>query len=74
MNGHRYYHTKSEREWQVPYDITHMWNLRLDTNELIYEANRLTDIEHRLVVAKGVGEGWTGSWGLAEASYYTEDG
>ena len=51
-----------------------MWNLRLDTNELIYEANRLTDIEHRLVVAKGVGEGWTGSWGLAEASYYTEDG
>jgi len=33
--------------------------------------NRLTDIENRLVVAKGVGEGWIGSLGLAEAGYYT---
>ena len=22
---------------QVPYDITYMWNLKYDTNELIYE-------------------------------------
>ena len=27
----------SERERQIPYDITFMWNLKYDTNELIYE-------------------------------------
>ena len=40
MNGPRDYHTKrskSERERQIPYDITYMWNLKYDANELIYE-------------------------------------
>ena len=40
INGSRDYHitwTKSERERQIPYDITYMWNLKYDTNELIYE-------------------------------------
>ena len=37
MDRHRHYHTKSERESQIPYDITYMWNLKCDTNELIYE-------------------------------------
>ena len=40
MDGPRDYHTKrskSERERQIPYDITYMWNLKYDTNELIYE-------------------------------------
>ena len=27
--------SKSERERQIPYDITHMWNLKNDTNEPI---------------------------------------
>ena len=27
----------SERERQIPYDITYMWNLKYDTNELVYE-------------------------------------
>ena len=27
----------SERERQIPYDITNMWNLKYDTNEPIYE-------------------------------------
>ena len=39
MDGPRDYHTKcskSERERQIPYDITYMWNLKYDTNELIY--------------------------------------
>ena len=27
---------KSERERQIPYDITYMWDLKYDTNELIY--------------------------------------
>ena len=33
----RDYHSKSERERQISYDITYMWNLKYDTNELIYE-------------------------------------
>ena len=34
------YHTKwskSEREKQIPYDITYMQNLKYDTNEPIYK-------------------------------------
>ena len=40
MDGLRDYHTKcnmSEREKQILYDITHMWNLKYDTNEPVYE-------------------------------------
>ena len=40
MDGPRDYHTKwskSERERQISYNITHMWNLKYDTNELIYK-------------------------------------
>ena len=42
MDGPRGYHTKwnkSERERQISYDTTHMWNLifKNDTNELIYK-------------------------------------
>ena len=28
---------KSERERQIPYDITYVWNLKYGTNEPIYE-------------------------------------
>ena len=38
MNATRDYHTKwgtSERERQIPYDITYIWNLKYDTDELI---------------------------------------
>ena len=27
----------SQKERQIPHDITYMWNLKYDTNELIYE-------------------------------------
>ena len=27
----------SEKERQIPYDITYLWNLKYDTNELIYK-------------------------------------
>ena len=40
MDGPRDCHaewSKSEREKQVPYDITYMWNLKYNTNELIHE-------------------------------------
>ena len=36
MNGPRNYH-KSEKERQIPYDITYMWTLKYDPNKLIYE-------------------------------------
>ena len=56
----------------MPYDNTYMWNLKYDTNELIYETERDSQTENRLVVAKveGVGEGCTGSVGLADTNYY----
>ena len=51
-----------------------MWNLKYDTSEFIYETNRLTDLENRLVVSKvvgqEVGEGWIGSLELGQANYY----
>ena len=40
MDANRDYHTKwskSERERQIPYDITYMWTLKYDTNEPIYK-------------------------------------
>ena len=43
------------------YNVTYIKNLKQDTNELIYERNRFTDIENRLVVSNGVGERWIGS-------------
>ena len=35
-------HTKSERERQITYDITYMWNLKYDTNEPVYETESWT--------------------------------
>ena len=40
MDGPRDYHTKwskPDRERQISYDITYMWNLKTDTNEHIYK-------------------------------------
>ena len=41
MNLDRDYYikqSKSERERQISYDITYMWNIKYDTNEHIYES------------------------------------
>ena len=38
--------SKSERERQIPYDITYIWNLKYNTNEHIYR-NIITDIDNR---------------------------
>ena len=50
-----------------------MWNLKYDTNELIYKTETDSQTENRLVVAKGrgVGEDWIGNLGLADANDYT---
>jgi len=39
MKGPRDHHTKvkSDRERQIPYDITYMWSLKYDTNEDSYK-------------------------------------
>ena len=40
MDGPRDCHSewsKSDRERRIPYDITYMWNLKYDTNELTYK-------------------------------------
>ena len=34
----------SQKEKEIPYDITHMWNLKYDTNELIYETETHSQI------------------------------
>ena len=55
---------KSER--QIAYDITYIWNLNHDPNEIIYKnRNRLTDIENKFVVTKvekGLGVDKLGVW------------
>ena len=56
------------------YGIIYMWNLKYDTNKLTYETNRLTDIEKKPVVAKGVEEAWIRSLGLqTQAVIYRMD-
>ena len=58
MDATRDSHTvwsKSERERQTPYDIIYMSNLKYGTNEPICKRETDSDIENRLVVAKGKG-------------------
>ena len=63
MDATRDYHTKwskSERERQIPYDITYMWNLEYNTNEFIYKAETDSQTEKINMVIKGergLGEG-----------------
>ena len=55
--------SKSEKDKQTPYDVLYMWNLKYDTNELIYETERVTDIEQTGVAkGEGRGEGWIGKY------------
>ena len=52
-------------------DKYHMMSIVCET-EHVALMNLSIDIENRLVVAReeGAGEGWTGSLGLVDASYY----
>ena len=52
---------KSERERQILYDITYMWNLKYDTNELIYETHRHRKQTYGYQRGKG-GRGKLGVW------------
>ena len=53
----RDYHTKWERERQIPYDITYVWNLKYDTNEPIYETGTDSWMERTDCGCHG-GGGW----------------
>ena len=72
MSGPGDYHTKwwkSEREWQIPHDVTYTENLNYDTNELIYETDKLADEEKTHGCQGRWEEGWTGRLGSADANY-----
>ena len=63
-------------ERQIPYDITYTWTLKYDISELIHK----TEIDSQtwrtdLCLPRGrlSGEQWTGSLGLADASYYRQE-
>ena len=76
MDGPRDYHSKqskSDRERQIPYDITYMWNLKYDPNELIYETETDSQTYRSdlwLPRGRGLGEGKIGSFRLADPNYY----
>jgi len=59
----------SERERQVPYDITYIWNLIYGTN--CSTEKEIMDMEKRVVVAKEEweGVGWIGNLGLIDVGY-----
>ena len=56
-NGPRDYHTewsKSDRERQILYDITYMWNLkRWYKLTCLQNGNRLTDFKNKFTATKG---------------------
>ena len=76
MDATRDSHTKrskSEKERQIPYDITYVDSKMWHKLTYLQNRNRCTDMENRLVVAKGEGEGegvgWTGSLGVDAHCY-----
>ena len=66
MDGPRDYHikwSKSERERQIPYHITYMWNLKYDPNELIYKTETESQTEKTyLWLPKEEGSGGRMDW------------
>ena len=78
MNGPRDYHTKrskSERERQIPYDITCMWNPKYDTDQHFNETKADSQMQRIDLWLPREGRGGaTGSLELAEATLYIQDG
>ena len=74
MDATRDSHTKwskSDREGQIPYDITYVWNLKYGTNDPIYK----TEIDHRHGEQTCGCQGEQIDWkfGLADVNYYRMD-
>ena len=70
MDATRDYNIKWNKSEKDINDITYTWNLKYDTNKLIYKIE--TDSQTENVVANAVGEGQSRSFGLADAN--TESG
>ena len=54
-----------------------MWNLKYDKNELIGKQKQTQSHREQTCGCQegdGLGEGWIGSLGLADANYYIENG
>ena len=69
------YHTKwrkSEREREIPYDITYIWSIKYNTNEHIYETETDSNREQTCGCQGGgrLGEGRIKSLRLADTNYY----
>ena len=63
----------SQKENDIAYYITYMWNLKYDTNEPIYETETESQTERVdwwLPRGRGVGEARSGSLGLIDANWY----
>ena len=71
MAATRDYHTvKSVRRRQTPHDVTYMWNLRYDADELIHDIETDSCTERTDGVAKGEGRGRDGvRLGSVDVSY-----
>ena len=75
MEGLGDYHTKSDRERQMHYNVTYMWNLKYGTNEPSQETETNSQTQRTDLVAKVAGgEEGTGSSGLADANSYLQNG
>ena len=61
MNGPKYCNKQSKSDWerQIAYDVSYMWNLKYDTNELVYdiETDRLRKRTWGCLGRGQVGEG-----------------
>ena len=71
MDGTRNSHTKwskSEREGQMPYEITYMWSLKHGTNDLTTKQKRSWTWRTDSCLPGGMGEGvgWIGNLGLVD--------
>ena len=63
----------SQRERQIPYNITYMWALKYGRDEAMYRTETdswtwRTDLW--FPKGRGEGVGWTGSLGLVDANHY----
>ena len=55
MDATRDYHTKRERERQIPYDLTQLWNLKYETNESIFETETYSQTQRIDLGRDGLG-------------------
>ena len=54
--------SKSDRERQILYDTTYMWNLKNNTNESIYKTETDSQTWKTNIVTKGAGRDRLGIW------------